>query len=467
MSDQGKSTPENNPYASPASVSSQEASGVPIAGQMQPGFRAAQWRMLLVTMFCYLFYYTGRQTFGFAIPGIQDDLGISKATLGWASTCLLWSYAVGQTINGNMADKFGGRRIMSAGAVLSCGLNWVTSFGTSVATLIVPWGMNGFVQSMGWAPGGAVIGNWWGKHRRGEVFGLYVFAAGLSSILSFATSLIILDVLGLSWRWIFRLPVCLLLIGGVVYYLVARDRPQDLGFDPAAEDEDSPDESTDDAGAGNEKSAADTSAAETSLSRYGAVLTNYRFMIASIAIGFESIARYGLVIWVPVHFLGEDWKHSEYKWVSIALPIGMALGALTSGWVSDRVFKSRRWPLISLFSLAAAISSLGMFFVDRSSIMLGVIGLFFCGFFVYGPQSAFWALCPDLLGRKRAGTGTGIMNAHAYIFAGLAEPAIGWSIETFQIVGGSGKLVDNTGLVFLAVAGASLICALIAPLIRR
>ena len=32
-------------------------------------FRRAQWRMLLAAMFCYLFFYTGRQTFGFAIPG--------------------------------------------------------------------------------------------------------------------------------------------------------------------------------------------------------------------------------------------------------------------------------------------------------------------------------------------------------------------------------------------------------------
>ncbi|MBT7908965.1 MAG: MFS transporter, partial [Verrucomicrobia bacterium] len=40
-------------------------------------FRRAQLRMLLATMFCYLFFYTGRQTAGFAIPGIHEELGIS------------------------------------------------------------------------------------------------------------------------------------------------------------------------------------------------------------------------------------------------------------------------------------------------------------------------------------------------------------------------------------------------------
>lgn len=84
-------------------------------------FRIAQWRMLLAAMFCYLFFYTGRQTFGFAIPGIQAEFGLSKETLGWASSAMLWAYAIGQAINGNLADKFGGRRIMTLGAVLSCG----------------------------------------------------------------------------------------------------------------------------------------------------------------------------------------------------------------------------------------------------------------------------------------------------------------------------------------------------------
>ena len=102
--------------------------------------------MLMATMFCYLFYYTGRQTFGFAIPGIQEDLGIDEPTLGWAATCLLWSYALGQAVNGNLGDKFGGRRLMSCGAVLSCFFNWVTSFGANVITLFVPWGLNGFAH---------------------------------------------------------------------------------------------------------------------------------------------------------------------------------------------------------------------------------------------------------------------------------------------------------------------------------
>src|SRR6202521_5403049 len=87
-----------------------------------------KWAALLGVSFCYLFYYTGRQTFGFAIPGIQKELGLSKEMLGWVSASMLWAYAIGQSINGNLGDKWGGRAMMLAGAGLSFAANWTTTF---------------------------------------------------------------------------------------------------------------------------------------------------------------------------------------------------------------------------------------------------------------------------------------------------------------------------------------------------
>ena len=179
-------------------------------------------------------------------------------------------------------------------------------------------------------------------------------------------------------------------------------------------------------------------------------------MIAALSGGFLNLARYGLIFWVPVHFLGKDWKESN-PWVVVALPVGMAIGALASGWGSDRLLGGRRWPLISTFMLLATAASGLMYITPRENIGAGLILLFFSGFLVYGPQSVFWALCPDLLGRERSATGTGVMNCVAYIFAGLGEPVIGWAIDSH----------GNTGLVFLIVAIACLISAALAPLIQR
>jgi MFS transporter, OPA family, glycerol-3-phosphate transporter len=413
-------------------------------------FRRAQWRMLFVTMFCYFFFYTGRQTFGFAIPGIQKEFGLSKEWLGWASTCMLWSYAVGQAINGNLGDKYGGRRMMTAGAVLSCAANWVVSFSIGFWTLTIPWGINGYLQALGWAPGSRLLSNWWAPSERGKMYGCYVFAASGASVLSFVTSIIVIGVLHLDWRWIFRLPVLLMLVGGVVFYIVVRERPEDMGFtavDLEADD-------------GHPASAVAATDSERSWDRYKAVLKSPALWFAGLSVGFMNAARYGLIVWVPVHFLGKNWDKTanaliDPKWISIALPIGMAFGALSNGWISDHLFKGTRYKPIMLFMALGAVASLSMYSLPAG--MNAVFVLFLAGFFVYGPASSFWALCPDLVGARRAGTATGVLNAFAYVFAGFGEPLIG-------------HLLDRTGdtsLIFPIVAVSCMLSVITAAFIRR
>lgn len=415
-------------------------------------FRLAQWRMLLAAMFCYLFFYTGRQTFGFAIPGIQAEFGLSKETLGWISAAMLWAYAIGQAINGSLADSYGGRRIMSLGAVLSCAANWLTSFATGFTSLILPWALNGYLQALGWAPGSRLLSNWWGVSERGKVYGFYVFAAGCASILSYVTSMVVLEVLHLEWRWIFRLPVLLMLAGGILFYLIARDRPQDLGFEPLAD--------TGVANADDKGHEVASDAQETAAQRYKAVLKNVRLLIAAVSLGFQNAARYGLIVWVPVHFLGADWKHGDGwidpKWITVALPVGMAVGALSNGWISDRLFGSKRYLAIMLYMVLGAATSLWMWSLPAHS-GIGLAALFLCGFFVYGPASSFWALCPDLVGARRAGTATGVMNFSSYLFAGLCEPLIGSLLDS----------TGNTSLIFIVVASACVGSAVVALFVRR
>jgi len=414
------------------------------------GFLRARRVTLGAVMFCYLFYYTGRQTFGFAIPGIEAELGLSKAALGWISAALLWSYAIGQMINGNLGDKFGGRRMMCAGAVASFVLNWVTSFGTGFKSLATAWGLNGLAQSMGWAPGSKVVSNWFGPTERGRAFGFYVLAAGSASVLSFVTSLVVLDILHLDWRWIFRLPVALMLLGALVIWVAAKDRPADAGFTEET--------------AGN-GGATSVGVGESSRERYRAALGNGRLLVAGLAIGFQNTVRYGLLIWVPVYFLGSAHKlNPAGKWISVALPVGMALGALASGWISDRFCNSRRSGVIASFMALAALAALGMWMLPPGHL-LGLPLLFLAGFFAYGPQSAFWALAPDLLGRERAGTAVGVMNFFAYAMAGLGEPLIGWMIQHNPF--GKFPGAEDVALVFPLVAIAAVASALLALMIRR
>lgn len=404
-------------------------------------FRNYQWKMMFAVMFCYLFYYTGRQNFGWAIQGISSEFNVSKQYLGWAGAAMLWAYGIGQFINGNLADKFGARRMIVLGGVLSVLMNWATSYATAYWMVVVFWALNGFGQSLGWAPGSRLLANWWGPMERGKAFGFYVFAAGCSSILIYLLSIIMLDVYDLDWRWLFRLPVLLLLLGCTVFYFMVRDKPEDVGFQSLQED----------------ANVMAVKEQETSLERYKMVLLNKKFILACISIGFQNMARYGLLVWVPLYYLGTKLTESSNLWIALALPVGMALGTIFFGQLSDRVFNSNRSKPIALSMGLAGVIILLVFLVPKDSLLGGLVLMFAAGFLVYGPQSCYWPLSPDLLGVKRSGTGVGVMNTFAYAFAGAGEPFIGYMVD----------ITGEQNIVFAATAVMCFLSALVILFVRR
>ncbi len=370
-------------------------------------FVRAKWRMLWALMFCYFFYYCGRQNFGFAILGIQQTLHLTTIDTGLISAGLLLSYGVGQALNGSIGDRYGARKLLTIGALFSVLFNIVASFATGFWGLMIPWCLNGYFQSLGFAPGSKLITDWWEKKERGKAFGLYLSASGVASIIAFAVCICVLRYL--DWRWLFRLPVAFLFVSSIIYFYIARDKPEDLGFPPLP---------------------SETHANQVALSawaRYQLVFTNFHFQMASLSMGFCSIARYGLLIWVPVIYLGQ--QSSQSAWTTIALPLGMALGTIAAGSLSDKLFNSDRIKPTMLFMMLATLLTAVLYCIPTEFSLVAMLLLFFIGFFVFGPQSALFALCPELLGAACTSTGTGIMNAYGYAFSAAGEALIGYLIH--------------------------------------
>lgn len=415
-----------------------------------------QWRVLLALMGCYLFYYTGRLAIGHAMPLMEEDLGYSKERLGWLVAAALATYGVGQAINGNLGDWLGGRLMVTLGAVGSMLLCWLFSFMDAALWLLLVWAANGFVQSMGWAPGGRLISIWWPRQRRGLAFGLYLFSAGLATVLVWCTSYLILGLFDPDdpsrWRWLFRLPLLALGASGVVFYLLVRDRPEDVALPSVVEDDDEPSARGSPAGRGD---------ASTWSGRYLAVLGNPWFLLATLVIVLQSFSRYGLLTWTAVYYSDSGLSIDAALRLTLSLPIGMGLGALAGGYLSDRWFLTRRAVVVALFLATSA----ACFLVLRANPVsadgdqrLGIALLFLAGFFVYGAQGPLWAMCPDLVGRAHSGTAVGVMDALAYAGAAAQGPILGYIVDR----GGDGgypalflvlAIVTGTGAI-LAVFSA-------------
>lgn len=360
--------------------------------------------MLFITMFCYLFFYTGRHNFGWATKAMREDLGISYTFIGWISFAMLIGYSLGQFINGNLADRFNPKYLVPIGAYLSIACNLGISFTHLPYVILVLWFLNGYFQSMAWAPGGKIIANWFKTEEQNKAFGLYTMAAGFSSAVTFAISIYITS-LHLDWRMLFRLPVLLLLVSATVFLLFIKASPNPV-----------------------ERKSKGFNFPEIKKS-YREVLSNKKFRLVCLSFGLESMARYGLIFWVPVHFLGDNWKEDpSLIWVTFLLPLGMAFGAFSFGQLSTRLFKSNYKAVVFGMLICCGLCFLLYFLHNANLFLLGFL-LITCGFFVYGPQANFWALCPQIMGKERTGTAIGTMNMCGYLFAALGEPLLGFIIE--------------------------------------
>lgn len=403
------------------------------------GFERMQWRVLLGIMICYLFFYTGRQNLGFAVQGMRTDLGYSASDIASLNAAMLIGYGLGQAVNGNLADILGARRMVAVGATLSFLLNWAFSVAPGAAAAIALWFANGAVQSTGSPALRRMIVDWFPQRERGKANGFHLLAAGFSSSLTFALCIWTLSIL--DWRWVFRLPVSTILAGTAVFLLLTRNRPQDAGFPPIPHDPAEP---------------PPPELAENFWQRYRAVAGNGHFLLSCASIGFESMARYGLLAWVPLHFLGTAKGSSGDLWVTLGLPIGMAFGALSAGLFTDRWFPERRAHVASALMAGAAVCTFLLSQMPVASPFAFAL-LAVAGFLVYAPQACYWALGPVLVGRGRSGTATGLMDAAAYGFAALGQLVIGRTIDA----------TGSTFPVFVVIAAACLLGAVVILPVRK
>lgn len=433
-------------------------STAPAAGQDRL-YAHWKWRVLLATMVCYLFYYTGRFNLAICMSDIGQEFGWSNTKLGGLVSILILTYGTGQLINGGLGDRFG-RVLMPIGAVVSCLMNWAFSFAPSIgsglatalnisnatgvifATMGVAWGVNGYFQAMGMAPGGRLISNWWVRSERGRAMGFYTFAAAMSNVTVFLLASQAAGTWG--WRAAFRYPVLLMAIVSVVFYFVTKDRPEHVGL-----------ASREAAGGGRHGG---------SLRQYLAALKHRSFMLACCSIGLHHVTRWGLLSFLPKYFKevgGLATKGAGF--LAAALPLGMAVGTLSGGFISDKLFKGKRSTLIFIsLILCACCTVLLPGLSPRKAQAPGLVAstvakadeaqaapagapkeplrpagpaivlmLLVSGFVLYVSVGVYFALCPDLLGVENAGTGIGIMDAVAYGFAAAGTATIGWLADAY------------------------------------
>ena len=409
-------------------------------------FHRWKWRVLLAFAFFYLFLYLGRFNFWPIAPLVKDPidgLGLSNIEVGIVNAMLLWGFGLGDLFHGRLAENYGLRLWVLIGAVLTAVFNFITSFATSALTMAIPFALAGFVNAACWAPGISMISQWWPRRDRGLAMGIMGTAAGGAMLMMWWITGFVGAEFG--WRAAFRYPPLIIIVLGVILYLVARDRPADVGLPDYVEED--------------EVSAAPEAVSPErlrGLGPYKELLSNPQFLLASHVKGLENVVRYGLTTWVPIYYFEEAGLSIESTvLLTILLPLGYLVAPPISGLISDQLLDSARRPMIIASCAISAVVLVILAFAPPVNVTLGAFLLLIGGLSM--GMSPISTVAVDIAGRRMAGTSSGLLDAHGYAYAGLQ--AIVFSV-----------VLDMTGspwtVVFLAMAGTRVLAGFMISAVR-
>jgi OPA family glycerol-3-phosphate transporter-like MFS transporter 1/2 len=74
----------------------------------------------------------------------------------------------------------------------------------------------------------AVVGNWFGKAKRGLIMGIWTSHTSVGNIIG---SIVASGVLEFGWGWSFVVPGVLVILAGVLVFLFLVVNPEDIGFE--------------------------------------------------------------------------------------------------------------------------------------------------------------------------------------------------------------------------------------------
>lgn len=156
--------------------------------------------------------------------------GTSK--LGEIDVAFLACYSLGMYVAGHLGDRLDLRLFLTTGMIGSgifvglFGMGYFWNVHVFWFYLVMQM-VAGLFQATGWPSVVAVIGNWFGKRKRGLIMGVWNAHTSVGNI---SGSLLAASVLECGWGWSFILPGGLICIGGILVYLFLAAYPEDVGF---------------------------------------------------------------------------------------------------------------------------------------------------------------------------------------------------------------------------------------------
>jgi MFS transporter, OPA family, glycerol-3-phosphate transporter len=415
----------------------------------EAAYRHRRFQNWMLVGLLYSFFYMTRYNFSALAPTLREVFGWTKGDLGIFETLLPLVYGLSVVLNAPLADKFGGRKAFLFGAVGVVIMNLIFGafcFGVETpsvwagegkarallqpAVLIsglsghtmawimaIVWAINGYFQSFGALSIVKINAQWFHLRERGTFGAIFGVLIRFGLILGFSGAPLLASLL--SWQWAFWIPAMCV---GVLFFLnlfFVVETPEEAGFSGR---------DTGDAVIGDEGQKV------TVMVVIRKVVSSWQMWMIALASMMIGMVRRSILdaSWFPLYFTevhGVGKNDAPYQVTAWGIAILGIIGGFVLGGMSDRVYKSRRAPVV-VIGFLGMIACLGLFY-GSDVLALGSYGASAClmmlSFFVNGAHGLIGgAASMDFGGRKGAATAAGLFDGMQYLAAAFTAPMVAW-----------------------------------------
>lgn len=368
------------------------------------------WWIVLACFFISL--YVGATVFfgltAFVSP-IRETFGWSYTQISFAVSLRGLEMGIFAPIVGFLVDRFGSRRLLFAGAIMSgfglISLSMTQSLAMFYASfLILAFGAGGCTSVVTMT----VVANWF-KKKVGIAFG--IMASGFG-----ASGLLVPLIVGLIGRYDWRVTLVILGLGmwvvGIPLSLVVRNKPEQYGQVPD--------------GHVSEKQRSDKDIASNGIALgFKAVLKHRTFLYLNITEIIRMMSVTSVVIHVMPYLSSVGISRYTAGLVAAAIPLVSIFGRFGLGWLGD--FFDKRYVLAAAFLLMGA-GVLAFCYMHVLWIALLFLLLFPPGF--GGSMVLRGAILREYFGTASFGKMLGIIMGSASIGGIIGPTFAGWVFDT-------------------------------------
>jgi sugar phosphate permease len=362
----------------------------------------------------YILVYFHRLAPAIVAVDMMRDLKTGGALMGILASAYFYPYALMQIPAGLLADSWGPRRSVTFffifAATGSIALGLAQSVGTAIAARIVV----GLGVAMVFVPTMKILTTWFEPGKYVRMTGILMALGGVGGYTA-AMPLAFLSE-AISWRGAMMVIGVLTLGIALMVWLLVRDTPQELGFQPLN---------------GNFRPASKDY--KIGIWRgIGTVFKEPRFwpwamvFFLGAAVNLSFTGLWGGPFLMHVYGMSKTQAGS----VLSMMALGLIFGAPVMSLLSDKVFHSRKKVvMLNQFSAMSIFVPLAFFTGEFSKTAL-YIWCFSYSFMLSGAVVVGYTSIKEYFPLEISGTATGLINIFPFAGAALGQPLMGWYLDS-------------------------------------